>query len=71
MTKPVYLVRLVRVPEQAGDIDVPVDSAAVPPVVVHTVRASNRREAMILARTRYPDHQICSRVVKRAQPRRS
>jgi hypothetical protein len=34
---------------------------------VEAVRASNRREAMVLVRARYPGHRIASRIVRQVQ----
>lgn len=76
MTKPTYFVKVVRKGRErdfldfwergrrqndAGEL---LDAELVG--FVEPVRASNRREAMVLVRARYPDHRISKRIGKKA-----
>ena len=70
MSKSCYLVNVAGRRREGGDV-APYPSSAVPDRMecddagfVESVRASNRREAMMLVRRKYPDRLVLEKVLK-------
>lgn len=68
MTKPTWIVRFSR---RRADVAVATETTLPADTRMERVRASNRREAMVLTRDRHPDHEVTSVTRQPGGPPRS